>query len=173
LETKSKRCRRFLSRQTGGSFRALSNRRAGCPPRGGIRRACGEPPGRNRGAQARDEPVGRRQRMVEPALLGRRRLGSILSHQGVCGRHGGKDPRVTRGGLVAFRRWQAGKPTYKLENAKWEAMRGEESDSRIVLIKPWETMCHRPSAAARSGLGKSAGKGAGRQAGKQASRRER
>ncbi len=70
-------------------------------------------------------------------------MGSTLSHQGVCGRHGGKDPHVTRGGLVASRRWQAGKPTYKLKDAKWEAMRGEESDSRIVLIKPWETMCHR------------------------------
>ena len=143
METKSKRCRRFLSRQTGESFRADSNRRAGCPPRGGIRRACGEPPGRNRRARARDEPVGRRRGMVEPALWGRRHLGSTLSHQGVCGRHGGKDARVTRGGLVASRRWQAGRPAYKLKDAKWEVMRGEESDSRIVLLKPWETMCHR------------------------------
>jgi hypothetical protein len=100
-------------------------------------------------------------------------LGSTLSHQGVCGRHGGKDPRVTRGGLVVSRPWQAGKLTYKLKDAKWEAMRGEESDSRIVLIKPWETMCHRQSAAARSGLGKSAGKSEGNHAGKQVSRRER
>jgi hypothetical protein len=100
-------------------------------------------------------------------------LGSTLSHQGVCGRHGGKDTRVTRGGLVASRQWQAGKQTYKLRHTKWEAMRGEESDSRIVLIKPWETMCHRLCAAARSGLGKSAGKSEGDHAGKQASRRKR
>src|SRR3954464_14797178 len=31
-----------------GSVRE-DNRRAGCPPRGGIRKACGEVPGRNRG----------------------------------------------------------------------------------------------------------------------------
>lgn len=77
---------------------------------------------------------------------------------------------MTRGGLVAFRPWQAGKPTYKLENAKWEAMRGEESDSRIVLTKPWETMCHRQRAAARSGLGKPADNNGGMEAMKQASR---
>ena len=80
---------------------------------------------------------------------------------------------MTRGGLVASRRWQAGKPTDKLKDAKWEAMRGEESDSRIGLIKPWETMCHRPSAAARSGLGKSADRSEGNHAGKQVRRRER
>ena len=173
METKSQQCRRFLSRQTGEGREAVPNRRAGCPPRGGIRRACGEPPGRNRRARARDEPVGRRQGMVEPALWGRRHQGSTLSHQGVCGRHGGKDTRVTRGGLVASRRWQAGKPTYKLRYAKWEAMRGEESDGRIVPVKPWETMCHRRRAAARGGLGKSAGNSEGNQAMKQASRRVR
>ena len=97
---------------------AVPNRRAGCSPRGGIRRACGEPPGRNRRAQARDEPVGRRQGMVEPAVWGRRHLGSSLSHQGVCGWHGGKDTRVTRGGLVTSRRWQTGKPTYKQRNCE-------------------------------------------------------
>jgi hypothetical protein len=143
LETKSKQCWRFLSPGTGKGCEAGPNRRAGCPPRGGIRRACGEPPGRNRRARAHDEPVGQRQEMVEPAVWGRRHWDSILSHQGVCGRHGGKDTRVTRGGLAASRPWQAGKRTYKLEKAKWEAMRGEESDSRIVLTKPWETMCHR------------------------------
>ena len=173
METKRQQCRRFLSRQAGGGFRAGSNRRAGCPPRGGIRRACGEPPGRNRRARARDEPVGRRQGMVEPALWGRRHMGSTLSHQGVCGRHGGKDTCVTRGGLVASRRWQAGKPTYKLRYAKWEAMRGEESDSRIVPFRPWETIGHRHCAAARGGLGKSAGNSEGNHARKRASRRER
>ena len=43
-------------------------RRAGCPPRGGIRRACGEVPGRNRWGQTQDEPVGQRWGKVEPAL---------------------------------------------------------------------------------------------------------
>ncbi len=164
METKSQQCRRFLSQRTWSSREVVANRRAGCPPRGGIRRACGEPPGRNRRVPARDEPVGRRQRMVEPALWGRRRLGSTLSHQGVCGRHGGKDSCVTRGDLVAFRPWQAGKPTYKLRYTKRKAMRGEESDSQIVLSKPWETMSHRPWAAARSGLGKSAGNSEGNHA---------
>src|ERR1700739_204888 len=44
-------------------------RRAGCPSRGGIRRACGELPGRNRwGTQ--DEPVG--QVRARPSLLTRK-----------------------------------------------------------------------------------------------------
>lgn len=38
-----------------------------------------------------DELVGQRQRMVEPALRGRKRYGSSLSHQGVCRRHGKED----------------------------------------------------------------------------------
>ena len=48
-------------------------RRAGCPSRGGIRRACGEVPGRNRWANSQDEPVGQRWGKVESALLRRRR----------------------------------------------------------------------------------------------------
>src|SRR5216683_621229 len=48
-------------------------RRAGCPPRGGIRRACGEVPGRNRWGNSQDEPVGPRWGKVESALLRRRR----------------------------------------------------------------------------------------------------
>lgn len=126
METKREQCRRFLSLRAGESRETSPNRRAGCPPRGGIRRACGEPPGRNRRAQARDEPVGRRRGMVEPAVWGRRRSSSILSHQGVCGWHGGKDARVTRGGLVASRRWQAGKQTYKQPNCEMgsDARRG-------------------------------------------------
>src|SRR4051794_10101681 len=49
------------------------NRRAGCPPRGGIRKACGEVPGRIEGSHPHDEPVGQRWGEVEPALWGRRR----------------------------------------------------------------------------------------------------
>lgn len=173
METKRQRCRRLLSLWTGVWLNAATNRRAGCPPRGGIRRACGETPGRNRREQSRDEPVGPRQGMVEPALWGRRHLGSTLSHQGVCGRHGVKDPCLTRGGLVASRQWQAGKPTYKLENAKWKVRRGEESDRRIVPLKPWETMSHRHRAAAWSGLGKSTGNSEGERVSKQASRSKR
>jgi hypothetical protein len=173
LETKRQQARRLLSGWTGEDRKVGTNRRAGCPPRGGIRRACGETPGRNRRTEVRDEPVGPRQGMVEPALWGRRQLGSTLSHQGVCGRHGVKEPCVTRGDLVASRLWQAGKPTYKLRYVKWKAMRGEESDSRIVLIKPWETMSHRLSAAALSGLGKSAGNREGHQTREPMSRRER
>src|SRR5260370_36620481 len=44
-------------------------RRAGCPPRGGIRRACGEVPGRNRATQA--EPGGERRGKDGAAFLRR------------------------------------------------------------------------------------------------------
>jgi hypothetical protein len=49
-------------------------RRTGCPPRGGIRRVCGEVPGRSRGGYPKDEPVGQRWGKVEPALWRRRRF---------------------------------------------------------------------------------------------------
>ena len=173
METKSQQEQEIPKSVDWEGREAVPNRRAGCPPRGGIRRACGEPPGRNRRAQARDEPVGRRQGMVEPAVWGRRRLGSTLSHQGVCGRHGGKDTCVTRGDLVASRRWPAGKPTYKLKDAKCEAMRGEESDSRIVLIKPWETTSDRHEDGNPEWVGEVGWQQRRQQAGKAASRRER
>ena len=72
--------------------------RAGCRSRGRIRRACGAVLGRNR----RDEPVGQSQGAVEPALWRRRHIASPLAHQGVCGRHGTEDFRVTPGDLGAF-----------------------------------------------------------------------
>jgi len=49
-------------------------RRTGCPSRGGIRRVCGEVPGRSRGGYPNDEPVGQRWGKVEPALWRRRRF---------------------------------------------------------------------------------------------------
>jgi len=36
------------------------SRLTGCPPRGGIRRVCGESPGRSRGGYPKDESVGQR-----------------------------------------------------------------------------------------------------------------
>src|SRR5215472_12311949 len=48
-------------------------RRTGCPPQGGIRRVCGEVPGRSQGGYSKDEPVGQRWGKVEPALSRRRR----------------------------------------------------------------------------------------------------
>src|SRR5277367_2658226 len=48
-------------------------RRTGCPPRGGIRRVCGEVSGCNRLGETPDEQVGQRWDQVEPALWGRRR----------------------------------------------------------------------------------------------------
>jgi hypothetical protein len=56
------------------------------------------------GGHPEDEPVGQRRGMVEPALWRRRRLDSIPSYQGVCGRHGGEDVCVTQGGLVSSKR---------------------------------------------------------------------
>ena len=49
-----------------------------------------------------DEPVGQSQGAVEPALSRRRRFASPLMYQGVCGRHGTEDFRVTPGDLGAF-----------------------------------------------------------------------
>src|SRR5271165_2609284 len=46
-------------------------RRTGCPPRGGIRRVCGEVSGCNRLGETPDEQVGQRWDQVEPALWGR------------------------------------------------------------------------------------------------------
>jgi hypothetical protein len=64
----------------------------------GLRRTTGS---QSTGAIPTDEPVGPRRSKVEPALWGRRHLGSTPSHQGVCGRHGGEDASVTQGGLVS------------------------------------------------------------------------
>ena len=48
----------------------------------------------------RDEPVGQWWGSVEPASFGRRRSHSPHLHQGVCGRHGVEEQRVTSGGLT-------------------------------------------------------------------------
>ena len=74
-------------------------RRTGCPSRGGIRRVCGEVPGRSRwglpqGRTGRPK-VGKRS---SPHYGGE---GVLIHppHQGVCGRHGTEDLSVTPGGL--------------------------------------------------------------------------
>jgi hypothetical protein len=56
------------------------------------------------GSYPEDEPVGQRWGMVEPALWRRRHGGSTPLYQGVCGRHGGEEARVTQGGLVSSER---------------------------------------------------------------------
>ena len=53
------------------------------------------------------------------------------SHQGVCGRHGMEDLDVTPGGLVAFP-GGTGITAPISREAKWERMRVEQSDNRIV-----------------------------------------
>ena len=54
------------------------------------------------------------------------------SHQGVCERHGTEDLDVTPGGLVVFPGGTEITDPISRE-AKWERMRGEQSDNRIVL----------------------------------------
>ena len=54
------------------------------------------------------------------------------SNQGVCERHGTEDLDVTPGGLVAFP-GGTGMTDPIGRETKWERMRGEQSDSRIVL----------------------------------------
>ena len=53
------------------------------------------------------------------------------SYQGVCERHGTEDLDVTPGGLVAFP-GGTGITDPISGNVKWEGMRGEQSDNRIV-----------------------------------------
>jgi len=53
------------------------------------------------------------------------------SYQGVCGRHGTEDLDVTPGGLIVFPGGTGISDPISRE-AKWEAKRGESSDSRIV-----------------------------------------
>jgi hypothetical protein len=50
--------------------------------------------------ETQDEPVGQRWDKVEPAIWWRRRSHSPHLHQGVCGRHGTEEQRVTSGGLA-------------------------------------------------------------------------
>jgi hypothetical protein len=105
-------------------------RRAGCPPRGGIRRACGEVPGRSRGGNARrtGRPMmgqGRARTMGAKALL------IHPSHQGVCGRHGTEDLDVTPGDLVRSPKGMGASGPISRE-VKWEAMPDEKSDDRVV-----------------------------------------
>ena len=52
------------------------------------------------GGHPKDELVGQRQGMVEPALWRRKRFSSPLSHQGVCRRHDVEDSCVTPGELI-------------------------------------------------------------------------
>ena len=53
------------------------------------------------------------------------------SYQGVCGRHGTEDLEVTPGGLATFS-GGAGITDPISRETKWERMRCESSDSRIV-----------------------------------------
>jgi hypothetical protein len=56
------------------------------------------------GGYPKDELVGQRWDKVEPALLEAKALSSTPPHQGVCGRHGTEEQRVTSGGLA----WSSG-----------------------------------------------------------------
>ena len=81
--------------------RPAQRRRTGCPPRGGIRRVCGESPGRSRWGL----PQGRTGRPKvgngRACTMKAKAFGSSLSHQGVCGRHGEEEQCVTPGELAA------------------------------------------------------------------------
>src|SRR5229473_7294277 len=110
-------------------------RRAGCPPRGGIRRACGEVPGRNRWGNSQDEPVGPRWDKVEPALWRRRRSHSPTAPRCLrMARYGRTARDLRRTGSVSG--WHRSKQTYKRERngersavssrtAEWYQKRGE------------------------------------------------
>jgi hypothetical protein len=104
--------------------------RAGCPPRGGIRRACGEVPGCSQGSHPRTN------RSAKGGARSSLRYGGegILihpPHQGVCGRHGTEDQCVTPGGLAGSPSGIGVSDPISVK-AKWEAMSCESSDGRIV-----------------------------------------
>src|SRR6266702_6607053 len=87
-------------------------RRAGCPSRGGIRRACGEVPGRNRWGNSQDEPVGPRWGKVESALRRRRRSHSPTAPRCLrTARYRRTTRDLRRTGRVP--EWHWGKRTYK------------------------------------------------------------
>jgi hypothetical protein len=78
------------------------------------------------------------------------------SHQGVCGRHGTEDLDVTPGGLASFS-GGAGITDPISRKTKWERMRCESSDSRVVPDAR-RKMGDRASGCG-VGLGKAAGRG--------------
>ncbi len=73
--------------------------RAGCPERSGIRRACGEASGRNRGGDSDDEPVGQR---WERSSLPSQAKAFSFAHQGkvIAGGTMQKNSDVTSGELI-------------------------------------------------------------------------
>ena len=105
-------------------------RRAGCSSRGGIRRACGEVPGRSRGSH----PMTNRSAKGGTGSSLRYGGEGVLihpPHQGVCGRHGTEDQCVTPGGLAGSPSGIGVSDPISVK-AKWEAMPCESSDGRIV-----------------------------------------
>ena len=76
-------------------------RMAGRPSRGGVRRACGEVPGRSRGGHPM---TNRSAKGGARSSLHKGGEGVLIHppHQGVCGRHGTEDLGVTPGELIRF-----------------------------------------------------------------------
>ena len=107
------------------------HRRAGCPPRGGIRKACGEVPGRNRGSDAMMNRSAEGGTWSSPHYGGEGVL-TPPPHQGVCGRHGTEDSGVTPGELAASPAGNGGKRPYKPTRRRGGVTRREWSDGRIV-----------------------------------------
>ena len=74
--------------------------RAGCPPRGGLRRACGAVQGRNRGGLPQGGPGRPKRGPDRGGTLATKARSLLPSDHGVCGRHGTEEHGVTSGGLA-------------------------------------------------------------------------
>jgi len=127
-------------------------RRTGCPPRGGIRRVCGEVPGRSRGSHPMTN------RSAQGGARSSRHYGGegVLihpPHQGVCGRHGTEDQYVTPGGLGGSAGGAAATDPISVSEMGRDARRGvgrlNSTSSAVKAV--W------PLVRQSSGLGKSAG----------------
>jgi hypothetical protein len=132
---KRARSRKRRTRPRGGTYPGTEanqgNRRAGRPPRGGVRKACGEVPGRNRGSDAMMNRSAQGGTRSSPHYGGE---GVLIHppHQGVCGRHGTEDSDVTPGELAAFPTGSGDKRPYKPQGEKG-------SDASPVVGRPHST----------------------------------
>jgi len=115
--------------------------RTGCPPRGGIRRVCGEVPGRSRGSDPGANRSAKGGARSSPHYGGE----GVLIHppnQGVCGRHGTEDSWVTPGDLVMSLSGIGGRdPISESEvgNGAWREVGRSNSTSTMVKAMGPET----------------------------------
>ena len=109
-------------------------RRTGCPSRGGIRRACGEVPGRSQWGLPRRRTGRPKVGQGRACIMKVKAILIHPPHQGVCGRHGTEEQCVTSGGL-------AGSPG---GTGVSDAISESEMGSNVLSVDGW--LCSTTSA---------------------------